>query len=416
MSSSDACDLCLISAPLRLTPTSHPNVSPSTGMARGAAAKQARKESRKNARMNGDDPTDGQSAASQDNSGLDGYFGPTDGDSTFDIAGEKKKEKKEKKIEEESVPVPAMMGISDGDDPFGFKRQQAAEARRVAAASSCCGDDGCDDDKPKKKEDEVLKKIKKGKKREKVMKEQEAAASTGYFGGIKPLPLLFLLLLTGSTLLPAAFWVLDNAGPMLAKTNLTGRLGHRLGIGATPKKRVTSFYEKHAPGKLHEVDSIVSKYYGDYKTLTKKLERKYQDYGYFVGWEDDEAPSKVSASGRCADVRRHKLTPFGPLIPSPQLALAELDVHVKNMKKYYRRNFPAQIVQAGDNIYYNVGGLVQQGKKVWRKTIWPVLKPLIAIPDEKEAKKQKMKDKKKYGKKPTGRRKKNSEFRDEEED
>jgi len=72
---------------------------------------------------------------------------------------------------------------------------------------------------------------------------------------------------------------------MLGKTNLTGRLGYRFGIGSTPKKRVVTFYEKHAPEKIHEVDSIVSKYYGDYKTLTKKLERKYQDYGYFVGWE-----------------------------------------------------------------------------------------------------------------------------------
>jgi hypothetical protein len=91
-------------------------------------------------------------------------------------------------------------------------------------------------------------------------------------------------------------------------------------------------------------------------------------------------------------------------------------VHVKNMKKYYRRNAPSQVVQATDNIYYNVGGLVAQGKKVWKKSVWPVLKPLIAIPDEKEAKKQKLKDKKKYGAKPKGRRKKNSEFRDEEED
>jgi hypothetical protein len=136
-------------------------------MARGAAAKQARKESRKQARANGDNDPDGQgidgASSSGDNSGLDGYFGPTDGDSTFDVGGERKQEKKLKKKEveeEDATPKPLpVMGVADGDDPFGFKRQQAAEARRVAASSSCCGDDGCSDEptpkKKKGKDDEV---------------------------------------------------------------------------------------------------------------------------------------------------------------------------------------------------------------------------------------------------------------------
>lgn len=346
-------------------------------MARGAAGKAARKEARANARANG-----GKAPEAEDEDAIAGYFGQQDEDSTYDIGedGKKKKEAAEKK---KSIP-PVSMGVAEGDDPFGFKRQAAAEAKRNSA--SCCDGGGCEDDK----EDEVVKKIKKGKKREKLAKLEDAHTAKGLFGEIKLLPLIFLLLLTGSTLLPAAFWVLDNAGPMLGKTNLTGRLGYRFGIGSTPKKRVVTFYEKHAPEKIHEVDSIVSKYYGDYKTLTKKLERKYQDYGYFVGWEQDEAPSK--------------------------LALAEFGVHVKAAKQYYRKNAPAAIVQASDNFYYNVGGLAQQGRKVWDKTIWPILKPIIYIPDEKEAKRQKAEDKKKYGKKPKGRRKKNSEFRDEEED
>ena len=61
---------------------------------------------------------------------------------------------------------------------------------------------------------------------------------------------------------------------------------HRMGIGSTPRKRITSFYEKHSPEKLGSVDATLGKYYGDYKTLTRKLERKYSDYGYFVGWEE----------------------------------------------------------------------------------------------------------------------------------
>merc|ERR1712008_445356 len=60
--------------------------------------------------------------------------------------------------------------------------------------------------------------------------------------------------------------------------------------GAVPKKRVMSFYEKHDPTKFNEVPTILSKYYGDYPQLVKKLERKYQDYGYFLGCEEDEAP------------------------------------------------------------------------------------------------------------------------------
>eukprot|EP00520_Triparma_pacifica_P015276 CAMPEP_0118650158 /NCGR_PEP_ID=MMETSP0785-20121206/10096_1 /TAXON_ID=91992 /ORGANISM="Bolidomonas pacifica, Strain CCMP 1866" /LENGTH=358 /DNA_ID=CAMNT_0006542511 /DNA_START=155 /DNA_END=1231 /DNA_ORIENTATION=- len=358
-------------------------------MARGAEAKKARKEARKNARLNPDSANASGGGEGGDGGGFgEDFFGSED---TYDVGGGDD-DKKKKAAAAAAAPVV----MSDGDDPFGFKRAKAADQKR--SKGSCCDGDDCDDDdKPVKKassepEDEVMKKIKKGKKREKALKLEQARAAKGFFGDIKLLPLLFLLLLTGSTILPATFWLLDNAGPLLGSTNLTGKLGYRLGVGATPRKRVTSFYEKHAPEKIHEVDNIVSKYYGDYKTLTRKLERKYQDYGYFVGWEQDEAPSK--------------------------LALSELDKHMKSLKSYYRKKAPPALVQISDNVMYNVGGLVKQGKKVWFKSVWPVLKPIIWVADEKDAKRQKMEDKKKYGKKggKGGRRKRNSEFRDEEED
>ena len=59
-----------------------------------------------------------------------------------------------------------------------------------------------------------------------------------------------------------------------------------------------SFYEKHDPTKLEEVPKIMAKYYGDYPKLVKRLERRYQDYGYFQNWEQDEAPMKI-AMVRC---------------------------------------------------------------------------------------------------------------------
>jgi len=47
------------------------------------------------------------------------------------------------------------------------------------------------------------------------------------------------------------------------------------------------FYEKHNPEKMSDVEVIFQKYAGDYKTMTRKLESKYQDHGFFLGWEQD---------------------------------------------------------------------------------------------------------------------------------
>ena len=220
--------------------------------------------------------------------------------------------------------------------------------------------------------DGVELKIRKGRKREKKRRIEEAAAAEGgYFSNIKLLPLLFLLMLTGTTLLPAGLWVLDNAGPILGKSNLTGKLGYRLGIGSTPRKRLESFYEKHSPEKLSEADAILSKYYGNYKALTKKLERKYHDYGYFLGWEDDEAPSA--------------------------LALEQIGVHYSALKSKVRSSSPRSLTVAYDNACFNLSNLKRRATRVWVKKIWPILRPIVYVPSEKEAKRQKMEDRKKYG-------------------
>ncbi|GMH79630.1 hypothetical protein TL16_g08207 [Triparma laevis f. inornata] len=254
---------------------------------------------------------------------------------------------------------------------------------KVSKPKSCC-DSGCSDDD--QKEDEIASKIKKGKKARQNAKLVEVAKEKGFFGEIKLLPLVFLFLLTASTALPAFFWILDNASSVLVKTNLTGQLGYRMGIGSTPRKRITSFYEKHSPEKLGSVDATLGKYYGDYKTLTRKLERKYSDYGYFVGWEEDEAASK--------------------------LAWAKIEEYQKDLSKTYRKNAPKQLVQASDNFYYNIGGITKKVKVIWKKQIWPVLKPIVWVADEKEAKRQKKADAKKYGKKKKG----SAAFRDEEDE
>jgi hypothetical protein len=63
-----------------------------------------------------------------------------------------------------------------------------------------------------------------------------------------------------------------------------------LGLMSTPQKRLIEFYNKHnQTDKLEEeqMNAIIMKYAGDYDTMIKKLERKYQDYGYFIGWEKE---------------------------------------------------------------------------------------------------------------------------------
>lgn len=217
----------------------------------------------------------------------------------------------------------------------------------------------------------------------------------GGLGSIKRGPLILLVLLTGTTLLPALIYASDYLGGFMAKNNVIGSLGFRLGLGSVPRKRVTSFYEKHAPEKMEEVPHILGKYYGDYSTLIKRLERKYQDYGYFIGWEEDEAPMT--------------------------LALDQLrETYQTWVTEYWNRYAPQVLKTAARNIRYNLTTLYRKFRKVWKKHIWPMLEPFLGVPDGVE--KQKRKDAAEARKRAAAggmnkaTRRKNTDFRDDEEE
>lgn len=202
---------------------------------------------------------------------------------------------------------------------------------------------------------------------------------------IKTLPLVMLLMLTGTTVLPFLLYAGDWVSGFIAKNHVMGKFGHKFGIGASPKKRVVSFYEKHEPVKISEVDNILAKYYGDYPKLVKRLERKYSDYGYFLGWEEDEAPMTL-AKEKLFDTRDYIQKQF--------------DVYA-----------PRKVKTASRNIKYNLTTLYKKFRVVWKKTIYPVLEKFIGVPDGVAA--QKKKDRME-SKKAKGRRKKNTDYRDDE--
>mmetsp|Transcript_9356 Transcript_9356/g.16277 ORF Transcript_9356/g.16277 Transcript_9356/m.16277 type:complete len:321 (-) Transcript_9356:82-1044(-) len=222
-----------------------------------------------------------------------------------------------------------------------------------------------------------------------------AAVATGGGGsgeGIKTLPLVMLIMLTGTTVLPALLYMGDWFGAFIQKNHIMGNLGHRLGIGPSPKKRVISFYEKHDPEKLNEIPTILAKYYGDYPKLVKRLERKYGDYGYFINWEKDEAPMTLA---------------FEKIWETQEMLATQFDRHA-----------PALVKTGARNMRHNFGFLYKKGRTVWKKTIWPVLEPHLGVPDAKAARKQKLKDKKeaeRRKKEATGQRRKSAEFRDDDE-
>jgi uncharacterized protein with HEPN domain len=201
-----------------------------------------------------------------------------------------------------------------------------------------------------------------------------------------------LIMLTGTTVIPALLYMGDYFSAFIAKNHLMGNLGHRLGIGPSPKKRVISFYEKHDPEKLLEVNSILAKYYGDYPKLVKRLERKYGDYGYFINWEQDEAPMT--------------------------LALEQIWETHEKISKQFDKHAPAIVKTGARNVRANLTFLYKKGNVLWKKTIWPVLQPYLGVPDAKAAKKQKLQDKKdaeRRKKEASGQRRKSAEFRDDDE-
>lgn len=229
--------------------------------------------------------------------------------------------------------------------------------------------------------------VMKKKKRKKTKVQQQAPDApppTASKTGIKSGPLILLVMLTGTTLLPALLYAGDWLGGFIQKNHIMGNLGHRLNIGSSPKKRVLSFYEKHDPNKIDEVDGILAKYYGDYPKLVKRLERKYGDYGYFINWEKDEAPMT--------------------------LAFEQIDDTKKYIQKQFNIYAPQGVKNTARNVNYNVSKLYRKGKIVWRKKVWPILEPIFGVPDGGAA--QKRKDRNDASKK-KGRRKANADFEDD---
>jgi len=211
-------------------------------------------------------------------------------------------------------------------------------------------------------------------------------ANTGK--GIKTLPLIFLLMLTGTTVLPALIYMSDYIGKYTRKNHIMGSIGHKLGIGASPKRRVVSFYEKHDPVKVDDVPKLMSKYYGEYPKLIKRLERKYNDYGYFLHWQEDEAPSKLAK----------------------EQLWKTYDAVVDYVDVQFTKYAPKWMKSRVRNVKYNLKYLVRKGKKHWKKTLWPLLEPIFGVP--KGGAKQKRED---YNKAQKARGRGKYAFRDEED-
>jgi len=206
--------------------------------------------------------------------------------------------------------------------------------------------------------------------------------------GIKPLPLIFLIMMTGTTVLPLLFYMGDHIGNYMQNNHIMGSIGFKFGIGATPKRRVMSFYEKHEPSKVPEVPKLLSRYYGDYPKLIKRLERKYNDYGYFLQWQEDEAPSKLAKA---------------KLWETHSVITKYIDVQFQSYA-------PPWLKSRVRNVRYNLKKLWKKGRKVWRNTLWPLLEPIFGVP--KGGASQKRKDSNDH-KKSRGRGK--YAFRDEDE-
>lgn len=276
------------------------------------------------------------------------------------------------------MPLPPMMGQQE---------EQSAAAKKAVDV----------DDEDSEAEEASMPK-RKGKKTDAA--EQKLKKPKAQGSGIKTTPLILLILLTGTTLLPAFLYVGDHLSGFLGNGNLLSGLGYRLGVGAVPRQRVLSFYEKHNPEKITEVPTILSKHYGEYPKLIKKLERKYQDYGYFSGWEQDEAPLVKVREG-----------------------LEE--VYSYWIQSVWNRYAPVTLRTAARNAKFNFTKIYKKGTKIWKRKIWPLLEPYIGVPDERTAAKQKRKDadearKRREASQGTSgsapRRRKNTEFRDDVED
>lgn len=157
----------------------------------------------------------------------------------------------------------------------------------------------------------------------------------GYFANIKWKHVALLVMMTGTAVLPAVLWVVDKTSTLLNQNDAFKSMGIKLGMTPTPKERLEKFYKKHdEPEKLQEVDHLLTKYAGSYDKMIKVLESKYNDYGYFIGWEMD------------SDWR--------------VLMGKEMKKTYQKARKIYQKKVPWGVQRTFYNIYYNA-------KKVYYK-------------------------------------------------
>lgn len=274
----------------------------------------------------------------------------------------------------ENEEITNMFEVNSDDD---------SDADNNAGAAAAAAAEGEGEKKKKKKKD------KKERSSEETTKVPVAPAPKG----IKSTPLILLIMMVGTTVLPALIYASDMIANVAQKHHILGSLGYKLGMGAVPRKRVFSFYEKHDPTKIEDVSTILAKHYGDYPKLVKKLERKYQDYGYFLGWEEDEAPLRLALE---------------------QLATTRDDF----VNEYWNRYAPQLLKTAARNASYNINHLYKKGYKIWKKKIWPALEPFFGVP--KGGEKQKRRDAKAAKEGRAGgsgeTRRKKKDYRDDVED
>ena len=313
--------------------------------------------------------------------------------------------KKDKGAEEDEVID--MFGLGDpkssaGQSDFDFPMPpQMGKAAAKEAMKKKTDNDDDDDDDDSDDDDNMNSMPTKSKLRQKQQQADKAShpplAKAGGDKGIKMGPLIMLLIMFGTTLIPAVLYLGDAASSYWGQVDVMKNIGYQLGMGPVPRKRVVSFYEKHNPDKLADVPKVLRNHYGDYPKLIRKLERKYQDYGYFMGWEEDEAPSRI--------VQEQFQEWYSIWI-----------------QKYWNVHAPVWLRTRVRNIKYNLNGLYKQGRKLWRKYVWPyLLEPLFGVPDEKTAARQKRQDAKRAQEQQrasssSSRRRKNTDFRDDVED
>jgi len=274
----------------------------------------------------------------------------------------KKSERKEKRNAESNSSNPFMEQLDDVDENDGKVEKYIEEDKDDASSST---------------EEEPIKRRK----------------PKSSISGIKTAPLIMLLILTGTTLLPALLYMGDWFGKVLQKQSIMGSIGYKLGIGPSPKRRVISFYEKHDPIKIPDVPSTLARYYGDYPKLIKRLERKYGDYGYFLNWQEDEAASRL------AKVKLYET----------------YDTVSTFIDKQFTTYAPKFLRQRVRNVRYNLNKLYRKGKRIWKKTVWPLLEPIFGVPKGGSA--QKRKDRKDYSNEKNKNKNKGGKhkFRDEDE-